>query len=198
MTDPSRSKAIQGNPGNPVDAWRSSFKSLCDERRVPFALDRLDNNDLKGLTVSLISVLLLNLPAVLERRSGSGTDVLRTDLIRLLSDVTSSNFEFDRIRPLLKAALADGLDDAHIWDQVAIATAESTPPPQPIPPSIQQTPWSQNTSSFVNSLELRENMDPILKLELEHQKNVGLPHFCATVFSGVPDLEAVSATVFRR
>ena len=49
----------------------------------------------------------------------------------------------------------------------------------------------------MNSSEFRHNVDPILKLELEHLY-VGLPHFCATFFSSVPDLEAVSATVFRR
>ncbi|XP_044720182.1 putative serine threonine-protein kinase [Hirsutella rhossiliensis] len=106
-------------------------------------------------------------------------------------------FDFDRIKPLVKSALADIPDDILIWIHVYRAVTESTPPPRPISSSIQQTPWSQNTSGFVNSSEFRQNVDPILKLELE-RLYVGLPKFHQTFFADVPDLDMVSEAVFRR
>ncbi|KAK3938276.1 hypothetical protein QBC46DRAFT_239378, partial [Diplogelasinospora grovesii] len=62
--------------------------------------------------------------------------------------VPSDNFDFDRIKPLLNAVLAESPDDALIWDQVYNAVTEATPPPRPIASSLQQTPWLRNTSSF--------------------------------------------------
>jgi len=50
------------------------------------------------------------------------------------------DFDLDRIKPLLKAALADDSDDALIWDRVYDPVTESTPPPRPIASSLQQTP----------------------------------------------------------
>ncbi|PHH63861.1 hypothetical protein CDD81_5418 [Ophiocordyceps australis] len=84
-----------------------------------------------------------------------------------------------------------------IWDLVSVATVEPTPPPRSIPSSIQQTPWSQNTSNVVDSSEAHRNIDPVLKLELKHLY-VGLPNFHQAFFGDVPDLERASEAVFRR
>jgi hypothetical protein len=152
--------------------------------------------DLQTLTLDLLSALQ-SLHASRLLCSAGWDKNLYGDLLRLNSAVNSGEFDFDRIKPLVKSALTDIPNHTIIWNHVYDAVIESTPPPRPIPSSIQQTPWSPNTSGFVNSSEFRQNVDPILKLELEHLY-VGLPHFSATFFSGVPDLEAVSATVFRR
>jgi hypothetical protein len=110
--------------------------------------------------------------------------------------VNSDDFDLDRIKPLLDAALTDHSDDAFIWDQVYDAVTESTPPPRPIVSSIQQTPWLRNTSSFVNSSEHRKYVDNVLKEELGPMY-VGLPDFHKTYFGDVPDLETASKTFFE-
>ncbi|QLI67711.1 uncharacterized protein G6M90_00g030650 [Metarhizium brunneum] len=97
---------------------------------------------------------------------------------------------------LVKEALTDKPRDTLIWELVSNAVVESTPPPRAIHSSTQQTPWSQNTSSFVNSSEYRQNVDPVLKLELEHLY-VGVPNFYRSFFGDIPELDGVSEAVFR-
>jgi hypothetical protein len=152
--------------------------------------------DVQDLASSLLSALQI-LPATRLLTSKRGRGTLRSDLLRLISAVASADFDFDRVRRLLKSALTDEPDDALIWDQVYNAVTESTPPPRPIPSSIQETPWSQNTSGFVNSSEFRQDVDPVLKLELE-RLYVGLPNFHKTFFGDVPDLNTVAEMVFGR
>lgn len=65
--------------------------------------------------------------------------------------VTSDDFDFDCITPLIRSTHDDTLDDAVNWGHVLRAVTEPTPPPRPVPSSIQQTPLSQNTSGLVNS-----------------------------------------------
>ncbi|PNY25614.1 Uncharacterized protein TCAP_04448 [Tolypocladium capitatum] len=200
MTGHPRSNEIKDNPiGKILGGFRVSFNSICDDRslaRSSAAIDQLAQDDLQNLTLPFLFTLQsLSVASLLVSRRNAGT--LRDDLLKLIAAVVSADFDFDRIKPLLKEALADKPQDTLIWDLVSTAVIETTPPPRPIPSSIQQTPWSRNTSSIVNSLEFRRNVDPILKSELKHLY-VGLPHFYATFFSSVPDLEAVSATIFRR
>ncbi|KAK7421733.1 hypothetical protein QQZ08_009821 [Neonectria magnoliae] len=200
MADQDQSRIIADDPiGNGLDAVSASFSSMCKERSISSSLDalgQLSQEELQNLAFSLLSALQV-LPIVRHLRSNSGGRNLLSDILKLISALNSDDFDLDRIKPLLKAALAEDPDDSLIWDQVYNAVTESTPPPRPIPSSIQQTPWSQNTSGFVNSSEFRQNVDPVLKLELG-RLHVGLPNFCDTFFGGVPDLEAVSAAVFRK
>ncbi|KAH6988793.1 serine/threonine-protein kinase Sgk2 [Ilyonectria sp. MPI-CAGE-AT-0026] len=200
MADQSWSKIIEKHPiGKGLDAFRASFNSICEDGSIlcsPDALGQLDQEDIQNLVLDLLSALR-NLPAIRFLRSKTGHGTLRSDLLRLISAVASADFDFDRVKPLLTSALTDKPDDALIWDQVYNAVTESTPPPRSIPSSIQQTPWSQNTSGFVNSSEFRQDVDPVLKLELECLY-VGLPNFHKTFFGDVPDLDTVSEAVFGR
>ncbi|RYP43154.1 hypothetical protein DL770_011815 [Monosporascus sp. CRB-9-2] len=93
-----------------------------------------------------------SLPAarLLPARAGRGT--LRSDLLRLELSLDSGDFDLDRIKPLLKAALADNLDDALIWDRIHPASPAGNL-------LLQQTPWLRNTSSFANSSEDRKYVD---------------------------------------
>jgi len=166
-------------------------------RARPSALYSSDMSaDAQDLASSLLSALQI-LPVSRQLQSCSGVGTVRNELLRLVSAVASNDFDFDRVKPLLKAALADNHDDALIWDLVSAAAVESTPPPRPIHPSIQQTPLSQNTSGLVNSSEFRHDVDPILKLELEHLY-VGLPNFHKAFFGDVPALDILSEAVFRQ
>ena len=70
--------------------------------------------DLQNLILDLLSSLQLLLVArLLPARVGRGT--LRSDLLRLLLLLyDTDDFDLDRIKPLLKSALADDLDDTLI------------------------------------------------------------------------------------
>lgn len=132
-----------------------------------------------------------NLPAARLLPAGTGRGTLRSDLLRLELSLDAENFDFDRIKPLLKTTISRDSDDAHIWDQVYSAVVDKTPPPQPIASSFQQTPWLRNTSSFANSSEHRKYMDDVLKEELGPMY-VGLHDFHDTYFGEVADLEPAS------
>lgn len=67
-------------------------------------------------------------------------------------------------KPLLKSAIIGDPDD--FWGQVYKVVDESTPPPQAIASSVQQTPWLHNTSAFTNSSEYRKDVDRVLRDEL--------------------------------
>lgn len=153
------------------------------------------HTDLQNLALILLSTLQIH-PAARLLRSNSGR-TLFNELSRLNASITSDEFDVDRIKPLLRASLADNPDDTLIWDHVCNAVTESTPPRRPVASSLKQTPWSQNTSSFVNSSEYRQNVDAVLKLELG-PLYVGLLNFRESFFGGVPDLETASQAVFLK
>lgn len=140
---------------------------------------------------------LQSLPVAAQLRSKTGRGTLRSDLLRLELSLDSDNFDFDRIKPLLKAAVTDNLDDTNIWDQVDRTVTESTPPPQPIASSIEQTPWLHKTSSFANSSERRDDVDPVLKSELG-PFCVGIRCLREKFFGRVAGLEAASLPVFNK
>ena len=116
-----------------------------------------------------------------EGLAGAGSHNLLGDLSTLNTAVSSHTFDFNRIKPLLKAILGNESDNI-IWDKVCDAVTESIPPPRSVP-STQQTLWLRNTSSFVNSSERRKYVDDVLKEELGSM-HVGVPGSCEV--SGEP------------
>lgn len=148
------------------------------------------SKDVQNLAFDLVWTLQSLRASRLLHSSGREKNLL-SDLIRLSSLVQSDDFDLDHIRPLLEAALADDLDDALVWSRVYDAVAESTPPPQPLASSVQQTPWLRNTNSFANSSEYRKYVDAVLREELG-LLSVGHPDFHETYFGDVPGLEAAS------
>ncbi|KAH8743581.1 hypothetical protein F5883DRAFT_40734 [Diaporthe sp. PMI_573] len=199
MADQPRSKIIEDNPiGNGLDAFRASFNTACADREIPCTLDalgQLDLKDIQNLALDLLSALQTLRASRLLRSSGSSKNLF-SDLSRLNSAVNSDDLDLDRIKPLLKAALADDSDDAFIWDRVHDAVTESTPPPRPIASSLQQTPWLRNTGSFANSSEHRKYVDNVLKEELGAMY-VDLRDFHKTYFGSVPNLETASEAFFK-
>ena len=88
--------------------------------------------DFQKLALDLLSALQ-TLPASRLLRSKTSNKPIFSDLLNLNSALISDDdFDLDRIKPLLNAALDDP-DDARIWAQVSDAVAESTPPPRPMP-----------------------------------------------------------------
>ncbi|KAI8710295.1 Non-specific serine/threonine protein kinase [Fusarium sp. LHS14.1] len=215
MRNESQSKVIENNPiGNGLDAFRASFNLICEGADIsccPDALDELDQEGVASITLLQhypnypLDLRNLTLPLLVALQShtvsGSlltttGRGALRGDLLRLISAAASDDFNFDRVKPLLKSALASE-PDALIWNQAYDAVTESTPPPRPIASSLKQTPCLRNTSSFANSSEHRKYVDDVLKEELGSMY-VGLRHFYNTYFGGVVGLDAVSEAFFNR
>ncbi|RYP37700.1 hypothetical protein DL767_002811 [Monosporascus sp. MG133] len=157
MADPN---IIKQHPiGKGLDTFRASFDSVCDDHNLshsPGALDQLGRDDIQNITLDLLSALR-NFSAVRFLRSKTGHGILRSDLLRLISNVTSDDFDFDRVKPLLRVALANNPDNAIIWNHVYSAVSEATPPPRPIASSFQQTPWLHSTGGFANSSEYRQD-----------------------------------------
>ncbi|KAK4095936.1 hypothetical protein N658DRAFT_519472 [Parathielavia hyrcaniae] len=200
MADQPRSTIIEDNPiGNGLDTFRASFSTVSIDRstsRVPDALGQLDQEALRKFIRAFLRAAQ-NLPAADLLPASTRRGSLRSDLLRLELSLDSDDFDLDRIKPVLNAALADHLDDTLIWGRVYDAVTESTPPPRPIASSLQQTPWLRNTSSFANSSEHREYVDNVLKEELGPMY-VGLQDFYKTYFGDVPNLETASETFFRQ
>ncbi|OAA33941.1 hypothetical protein NOR_08745 [Metarhizium rileyi] len=198
MSDQSRLELINANPiGNELDIFRVLFTSICTKRNLASTADtlhQLGTQDLKILTGTLV-ISLESLPVSDSLYSTSRSATLRSDLLQLTTTIAAGSFDFDRIKPLLEMAISDKTQDAQIWDFVSTVAAETTPPP--LSP-LQQTPLTQNTSSLVmNSSEFRQNVDPILKLELENLY-VGIPNFFQTFFRDITELDIVSKAVFNK
>ncbi|KAK0728902.1 hypothetical protein B0T26DRAFT_810694 [Lasiosphaeria miniovina] len=112
---------IKDNPiGNGLDAFRASFSSVCEGAGVlytPDALEQLGQEDLQNLALDLL-IALQSLRVSRQLRSSGRDRNLLSDLSRLNSAVNSDDFDLDYIKPLLKCAIADNIDDALIWDRV--------------------------------------------------------------------------------
>ncbi|TWU76319.1 hypothetical protein ED733_005849 [Metarhizium rileyi] len=198
MLNPTTTKIIEDNPiGSGLDAFRALVISTCRRRGIsPDAIAQLGQKDLRHLSLNLLAELQ-NLPAASLIPSQAGRGTLEADLLRLLSAVTTKYFEFDQIRPLIRATIDENSNDALIWDLVSAAAVQSTPPPRATTSLIQQTPWSQNTSGIINSSEYRRDVDRILKFELG-SLYVGIPCFYEAFFGGIPNLKTTSEVVFQK
>lgn len=140
---------------------------------------------------------LQNLPAARLLPSRAGGSALRGELLRLAASLADTDgFDIDRVFPLLLAIL-NNESDIVIWNNVTIAVTESTPPPCALP-NLDQTPYSHNTSSFVNTSEYRKYVDCVLKTELGSDLHIGVPHFYEAFFGEIEGLETAAAAVFKK
>lgn len=109
--------------------------------------------------------------------------------------------------PLLRAVL-DTESDTVIWEKVYEVTAESTlltvDKPSTPPPSgpshaasFQQTPWSFNTGSFADTSDLRRNVDPILRDEVEDNLKIDHPDVFDVFFGKISKLHEMTAAVLQ-
>ena len=159
------------------------------------------------LSSSTLLLTLSKLPVARLLSSGSG--YLRTALIQLNSAVSSNAFDLDSIKPLLRSVLEHDADKL-IWDHIYRLTADisssqhapppppqRTPSPRPIATPVEQTPWVYSTSGIMNSTEIREEVDKILKQELG-PLYVDVPCFSKAYFGQIAGLEAGSKAVFDK
>ncbi|PVH90320.1 hypothetical protein DM02DRAFT_647610 [Periconia macrospinosa] len=210
MADGSISDIIQAKPiGKGLNAFRDSFSLVCQDLGLPDSLeslDRIGNEGLQNLALNLVSALQ-TLPAARLLHSTRGGKNLFGDLLRLPAIIGSDDFDIERIIPLLKAVLDHEADEL-VWDRIygivaqsalTISDKPSTPPPSGLPhtSSFQQTPWTFNTGSFADTSDLRKDVDPILKNEVEGNLKVDHPDVFTTFFGGIPQLHEMARAVFQ-
>ncbi|KUI73248.1 hypothetical protein VM1G_08725 [Cytospora mali] len=193
---------IQANPiSNQLDAVHFKFKSKCEEKDIPCttaALDQLDRKELKDIVVSLVLGLMGAPASQLLDSPGSRTNLFE-DLAILAASSNRANF-LDNILPLLKAVLANNNDD-EIWARafdICAGTSIPTTPPRSLLSlvDVQQTPYSRNAASSVNTNELRKDMDAVIKEDLGVMY-ADIPGFY-NAFFGEKELESVSQKVFDK
>ena len=137
----------------------------------------------------------------------SGSKNLFSDLLRLPATIGSDDFDIERIVPLLEAVLNNETDEL-IWDKVydtvtasiafTVVAKPTTPPPSgpSLTSSFQQTPWTFNTGSFADTSDLRKDVDPILKSEVEDNLKIDHPDVFTTFFGQISQLHDMSTAVF--
>ncbi|ELR04271.1 hypothetical protein GMDG_06671 [Pseudogymnoascus destructans 20631-21] len=199
MASLSRSEVIRSKPiADGLNVFRDSFNSLCEGLGVSSSVDglqRIGHEGLQNLALDLILALLV-LPVSRILPSNIGNKNLFGDLSRLNSAVNSDDFDIERVTPLLKAVINNESDDI-IWGKAYAAVTEFTPPPRPLP-FLNQTPWSNATSSIVNSSEHRKYVDDVLKDELGSSLYIGVPGFYDAFFRHVEELDSISEAVFEQ
>ncbi|KAF2804372.1 serine/threonine-protein kinase Sgk2 [Mytilinidion resinicola] len=213
MTDPLRSAIIKAKPiRHGLDAFRESAQTLSQELNVSSiatVLDRIGSEG-KGLQDHALDLVLAlqALPTSRLLPSSSGEKNLFGDLSRLNQAINIGDFDPRRVTPLLIAVINNESDDI-IWHKVYDVVAESIPltavakpstPPASDPPhtaSFQQTPWTFNTGSFADTSDLRKNVDPILKSEVEDNLRIDHPDFFDTFFGQIPRLREMTTAVLR-
>ncbi|KAH8727358.1 hypothetical protein GQ44DRAFT_738332 [Phaeosphaeriaceae sp. PMI808] len=210
------SPIIQAKPiAHSLDAFRESAQLLSQELETLTSttqLGRIDNEAfLTDLTfrdhaLDLISALQI-LPASRLLPSTSGGKNLFSDLSRLNLAINTRDFDVGRVISLLRAVLNDESDEV-IWEEVydllteptfTADAAPSTPPPSGprCTASFQQTPWSFNTGSFADTSDLRKNVDPILKDEVEDNLTTDHQDAFDTFFGQITQLREMTAAVLQ-
>lgn len=186
----SKSEIISFHPiGSRLEEYRDLYNCFSAEHSDDGA-DKIEKRLLQLLAV------LQTHPVCFELPSGRGHGTLFDDLLALLSEVRSSLFEINRLRPLLKA-IHDEQPDETIWNKVYDAVTETTPPPR-LPLPLLQTPLLRNTSSFVNSTEYRKHVDAVLKEELGAMMYADIPGFYEKYFGTIEWLEPAAQAVFAK
>ena len=156
--------------------------------------------------LDLVSALQI-LPASRLLPSTSGGKNLFSDLSKLNLAINTGNFDAGCVIPLLQVVLRDDSDEA-IWKEVydllteptfTSDVAPSTPPPSgpPHTASFQQTPWTFTTGSFADTSDLRRNVDPILKDEVENNLTIDHPDVFDTFFGQISQLRQMTAAVWQ-
>ncbi|KKK19657.1 hypothetical protein ARAM_001639 [Aspergillus rambellii] len=105
--------------GNGLNGFHATFTRICEAADLPpsdEAVDQLKQKDAQYLAFTLLTaVQFLPTAHILPSRSG---EIIRSTLLRL-SAVASEDFDFERIKPLLQACVADA-PGSRIFDQLSL------------------------------------------------------------------------------
>ena len=154
----------------------------------PIALRQLTRDLLIALAALPVSRLL---PSTL-----GGVDIT-DDIMKLRFLVSSSDFNLDRIRPLLQAALKVNADDALIWGEVRNAVFIVVTPSPTTSFSRSSCPETPVRYSMGRGFNSSESTDSVLDKELGHMY-VGIPDFHERFFGEVDDLKPASNAFYEK
>ncbi|KAI9727184.1 MAG: hypothetical protein M1834_008492 [Cirrosporium novae-zelandiae] len=196
---------------NGLDIFRNTFTSrylTSNDTDLTQVIDqRLCDNtssDEKDLVLDLI-LALQSQPAARTLRGKTNHGPLSGEIALLYAQLASNQIDIQLVSQIVKHIITQA-DDTIIWAAILDLITQTTPAPQPRTPppslpsfvsSVQQTPWSFNTSQFANTSEFREHVDPILKSEIEGNLIIDHPHFFDAYFGSVTQLKEISQVVFE-
>jgi hypothetical protein len=115
------------------------------------------------------------------------------------SRIDSGEFNVRSIVPLFEQVVSHA-SDLDICNVLFALVGRPATPPQSGPSftaSFQQTPWTFTTGSFADTSDLRRDVDPILKGEVEDNLIIDHPGFFDTFFGQIPHLLEMAAAVFQ-
>lgn len=153
--------------------------------------------EVKGLALILFTKLE-SIPLTLALPSRINDNSLAEDLKSFLPQIILEELDILLILPLIEKIYSQASDQEICNSLFALAEGPSTPPPaSPILSTFAQTPWKDDVSCFVNTSELKKDVDPILKAESSGNLMTGHPEFFDTFFGQVPQLSEMAPAVFR-
>lgn len=130
--------------------------------------------------------------------------LLISGLSNLILHVTSNAIDLKLTAPLLKSVVTRA-EDQKIWNGIFDLIAQTRPAPRLTTPplsltsiasSIQQTPWSFNTSRFADTSGNRKFVDGALKQELHSNLQIDVPGFDLTFFGDMAKPNGLAKAVF--
>ncbi|PSN59265.1 hypothetical protein BS50DRAFT_580135 [Corynespora cassiicola Philippines] len=210
MTNIPRSAIEEAKPiGHGLDLFRASARSSLEAisgASTAEVIEQIDDGALQDLTIDLL-LAVQALPVSRILPSSSSGKNLFADLSQLNQAVNASEFNVRHVVPLLVVVLGNKADGI-IWEKVyeilqgpAFTTSAKPSTPPPSRPSrtasFQQTPWSFNTGSFADTSDLRKNVDPILRSEVEDNLRIDHPDVFDTFFGRIQGLDEVIAAVLQ-
>lgn len=212
----SQLETIRANPiEDGFDAFRNTFQTTYSNTRGYTSLahfeqlvsdtseccarppeKKLTDAEWKDQALRLIPTILL-LPAASALPSTMATGFLHGEILSLLVRLTSGDVEIEQITRLVNYVITQ-VDDIQVWTEVYNVIVRTKPvqpttPPRPalsFPSSFKQTPWSFNTN-FVDSSELRKDIDPILRNELDDSLTIDHPEFMHAFLGKVTRLDEI-------
>ncbi|KAJ9641091.1 hypothetical protein H2199_005759 [Coniosporium tulheliwenetii] len=199
MSAPSDADIIAKNPiGNGLERFRRHSRAKCKDLGISEVRHLAETSGATDLALELILALQsISLARVLPSRSGRGT--LLRDLSNLVAQIDSGEFNVRSIVPLFEKVDSHA-SDLEICNALFALVARPTTPPQSGPSftaSFQQTPWSFNSASAVDTSDHRKDVDPILKAEVEDNLIIDHPEFFDTFFGEVTQLPEIATAVFE-
>ncbi|KAF2452554.1 hypothetical protein BDY21DRAFT_329029 [Lineolata rhizophorae] len=187
-----------------LDSFRASFESAC----APIN-DRSDNVEEflvsfngRDIVLNLLGALQL-LPASSRLCFGHDVGRLSGNIALLYAGLSSGQIDLRHTADLVRAVVARA-EDTQIWTAVYDLITRTKPSPVTPPHSgapfavSKQTPWKFSTASAVNSSDLRRDVGPMLRAEMENNITIDQPLLFDAFFGQVSRLTEITAAVFKK
>lgn len=158
------------------------------------------------IAISQLLFILWRNDAALELHSKTINLNIRSELWTLICQAQTGYLDYEHYR-VLSQLVIEQAPDVDIWSAVIDviartrpAKAVTTPPPSgsAFSSTIQQTPCSFNSGSFIDTSEQRTQVNVALKQELLPNHRLDIPDFIHNLFGWLPQLHELADKVFQR